>query len=450
MSMSTHKRYTMEEYHLWQPFTQMQTFLDDVHFVVERGEGPYLFDTQGKQYLNLISCLWNAPLGLSRDDIVDAIADQLRTLGYSPIFRASHTPAIELAGLVAQVTPGDLNRVFFTSNGSEAIESGVKMVRQYYRLKGQDKYKVISLKLGYHGVSYAAMAASGLQADKELFKPVPDGFLQIPPPYCYRCEFGLEYPSCELKCAHHLEEVVLEQGPDSVAMFLMEPVMGVAGCVAPPPEYLKTIAEICKKYDIILMLDEITTGFGRTGNMFAAQTYDVEPSIMALGKGISAGYFPLGATVATDEIFREFLGPTNERRFNHGSTYAGHPGACAAGIKTIDYFTTSNVIAETADKGRRFFEQLKSLEELPVVGDVRGVGMMFGIEFVTDKESKTPMPEETMQRIMMACFAAGLFVHLSGNCIILMPPFVMTDDLLTEAAAKLRAVFQRAPRWMKK
>lgn len=438
----------LDDYHLWQPFTQMESFLEEQQVIVERGEGAYLFDVHGKKYLNLTSCLWNAPLGLGQSEIINAIAEQLKVLGYSSLFRAGHTPAIELARLVAGIVPGDLNRVFFTSNGSESVETTIKMARAYFRRRGSTKYKVLSLRNAYHGVSYGAMAASGFDDMKEGFGPLPAGFRQIEPPYCYRCPFGLRHPECKAKCACALEDAILEEGPEQVALFLVEPVMGFGGAVVPPPEYFDIVAAICRECEVLLAVDEVTTGFGRTGTMFAVEHWQARPDMMALGKAMSGGYFPLGAVVVTDEIWRAFLGPDNSTRFEDGSTNSGHPGACAAGRAAIGLLRREGYVAKAARLGRFFRDRLRGLLEIPIVGDVRGLGMILAVELVRDRKTKEPLDAASMTKIVKACYAHGLWVHVSLNRILLLPPFILDEETLDEACRGLHTVFARAANWL--
>lgn len=438
----------LDGYHLWQPFTQMQTFLADERLVVQRGEGPYLFDAGGKRYLNLTSCLWNVPLGLGQREIIDAIAGQLQVLAYSSLFRAGHAPAVELARLVAAVAPGELNRVFFTSNGSESVEMLIKIARAYFRRKGEHKHKVLSLRCAYHGVSYGALSASGFDDMKADFGPLPGGFRQIEPPYCYRCPFGLEYPQCKVQCACALEDAILEEDPDEVAMFLAEPVMGFGGVLVPPPEYFDVVAAICREYGVLLAVDEVTTGFGRTGRMFAVEHWQVRPDMMALGKAMSNGYFPLGAAVVTDEIWRQFLGPDSSTRLEDGSTNSGHPGACAAGRATIGMLLRDGHVERAAALGEFFLNRLRGLEDLPIVGQVRGLGMMLAVEFVLDRRTKQAPDPAWMARLVKACYAHGLWVHLSLNRILLLPPFILDEETLDEACRGLRKVITLAANWL--
>lgn len=441
-------RIDLENYHLWQPFTQMQTFVRGEGIIIETGNGPYLVDTHGKQYLNMTSSVWNVPYGLGRDDIADAIHEQLLHLGYGSLLRAAHPKAIELAALVAEITPETLNRVFFTSNGSESIETTIKMARAYFHAKGSKKHKIISLQGAYHGCSMAALAASGFDEDKAPFLPLPAGFVQIPAPDYYRSGFEGTPEEFGLQSAQALEAAILEQNPDEVAAFLLEPVQGLGGVIIPPPGYMETVRAICDKYGVLLIVDEVTTGFGRTGKMFAIQHWDVQPDLMAMGKAMSSGYWPLGAAVATDEIWSVFLDESDSARFQHGSTYSGHPGGCAAGLATIRTMLKDDIASVSAQKGQYVLERLKDLETSPIVGDVRGLGMILAVEFVKDKQTREPLDGDTMRKIVQGCFASGVWVHLGGNKLILLPPFIIEEPQIDDAVARIGKVVRRAERWI--
>ncbi len=436
------------DYHLWHPFTQMQKILHGTNIIVERGEGAFLYDQNGKRYLNLTSCLWNAPLGLGCAEIIEAVTKQLNELSFAAIFRTAHRPAIDLAAKVADILPAGLNRVFLTSNGSESVESAIKMVRQYFHRLGSRKYKVISLENAYHGVSYGALAASGFADDQLGFGPMPEGFVKIPAPFNRDTQTDEERAAFEIACAQRLEKTILAEGPENVAMFLIEPVQAMAGVIIPSQDYFDIIAETCRRYEVKLVVDEVTTGFGRTGTLFAAEQFGLQPDVMCLGKAISGGHFPLGATVATDEIWNAFLDGSDDGRFNHGSTYAGHPGACAAGLAAIDILTRDSLIADASTRGTVFLERLRELTELQVVDDVRGIGMLFAIDLVRDEKSREPLDTTGMDMVMRACFARGLWVHFSANRILLLPPFIMDGPLLDEALAGLKRILSRVPSWI--
>jgi adenosylmethionine-8-amino-7-oxononanoate aminotransferase len=297
-------------------------------------------------------------------------------------------------------------------------------------------------------VSYGALSASGFADDKDGFGPLLDGFLQIPAPYEYRRAPGLDADEFQLAAARELESAILRENPAEVALFLAEPVLGFGGVIPPSKLYWQTVADVCKRYDVKLVLDEVTTGYGRTGTLFASEAYGIEPDVMALGKAMSAGYFPLGAVVASDEIYEAFLADDHGVRFNHGSTNGGHPGACAAGLKTLEIFASERTVELVSPRGEFLGRQLRGLLELPIVGDVRGAGLMFAIELVADKESKQPLHPAAMTKIVEACFNRGLWVHQGGNNIIMLPPFIMDESLLHEACQRFSKVLRSAMNWI--
>ncbi len=436
------------DYRLWHPFTPMKQFLELNLLIIESGEGVYLTSQSGKRFLNLTSCLWNAPFGLGCTEIIDRIHRQLGQLGAASLFRTSHPAAIEFAGRIADIAPDNLNHVFLTSNGSEAIESAIKLVRQFYFRKGSGKYKVISLHNAYHGVSYGALAASGFGDDQRGFGPMPDGFVHIPRPDPREAPEGVSGPDYVVSCADRLEEAILSEGPETVAMFMLEPVQGMGGVIIPTQAYFDRVVEICRKYDVKLVFDEVTTGLGRTGTMFAAQHWGVTPDVLCLGKAMGGGYFPLGAVVASDAIWNAFQGDSHEDQFKHGSTYSGHPGACAAGLAVLDLLADGRLIQQAADRGDHFMRRLQELTELPIVSEVRGIGMMFAIDLVHDKRDRTPLDASAMMSVLLGMFAKGLWVHPAESKILMLPPFIMDEATIDEACTGLRDVLRRAHAWI--
>ncbi|MBO6638902.1 MAG: aspartate aminotransferase family protein [Roseitalea sp.] len=435
-------------YRLWHPFTPMKQFLDFQPLVFEGGEGPYIVTTGGKRYLNLTSCLWNAPFGLGRTEIIESIHEQMQQLGAASLFRASHPRAIELARRLGEQAPGSLNHAFLTSNGSESIESAIKLVRQFFSRRGSKKSKVISLDKAYHGVSYGALAASGFAEDQHGFGPMPEGFLHIPRPDAREAPPGVTAADHNLACARKLEEAILAEGPDTVAMFLIEPVQGLGGVIVPTQDYFDRIVETCRKYDVKLVLDEVTTGFGRTGTYFAAERFGLTPDVMCLGKALGGGYFPAGAVLASDEIWETFWGDSLDDQFSHGSTYSGHPAACAAAIAVMDLLADGTMIQQVEQRGAHFRRRLDELLALPIVGAVRGIGMMFAIDLVADKKANTPLDTDALVTVFRGLFAKGLWVHPAHSKILLLPPFIMDEPVIDEACDGLAEVLTRAHRWI--
>jgi adenosylmethionine-8-amino-7-oxononanoate aminotransferase len=433
------KKYKGTPYHLWNPFTAMEEFLSKIDVgpsVIHKGEGPYVFDGKGKQYINGFSSLWNVAIGHGRKELIEAATSQIQELAFASCFRQSHPRAIELAAKLIAISSGHFSRVYLGSNGSEAVETALKMARQYYRQSPESvdrgRFKIISLKGSYHGVSYGVLSTSGLEADSGKFGPLLPGFLQIPPPYCYRCPYDkASYPACGLACALALEKTIREEGPESVAAFIMEPIMGAYGIIVPPEEYYKAVGEICRRHNLLFIVDEVTTGFGRTGKLFTSQDWEIQPDILCLGKAISSGYLPLSATLATEKIFDRFLGKGNQ--FEHGSTASGHPVCAAVGLRNIDIIIQEKVPENAADIGRYLQNRIENFKDKhAIIGDIRGRGLMIGIELVKDRESKTPLsPEEAFDHVLDSA-VMGLLTYNKGSIIGLFPPLIIDQSIADE------------------
>lgn len=441
--MSEKKVYNSKDYSLWNPFSDMEDLIKNRNFgpsTIVRANGPYIYNARGQKFLNAASSLWNVAVGHGRTEIVEACAEQMKELAYSPCFRQTHPKAMELADKLVEITNHFYTHAFLGCNGSEAIETALKMTRQYFRQNANEKlhnkYKIFSLKGSYHGVSYGALSTSGDEDDIKKFGPMIPGFEQIEPPYCYRCPYGKEgYENCGMECAKALEEKVINEKPENCAAFIMEPIMGVHGIIAPPDKYYDLIGEICRKYDMLLIADEVTTGFGRTGKLFASETWKYSPDILVMGKGISSGYLPLAATMATDKIYSCFIG--KDRSFSHGSTASGHPVCAAAGLANIDIIMREQLIENANKIGAYLIDRLKKvMADSEVIGDVRGQGLMLAIELVKDKKTKEPLPQKEVFKILMDCYSMGVFVYLAPNLrtIALFPPLIidknMADDLV--------------------
>jgi adenosylmethionine-8-amino-7-oxononanoate aminotransferase len=415
----------VDNYKVWHPFTHMSQFFEDP-LIFNSGNGSLITDSQNHTFINSISGLWNLSLGLGNKEIIDAITEQLNKLAYGSLFRMGHSAAMSYAEDLVKVLPGELNRVFFTSNGSEAIETMIKAARQYYKLKGNnEKYQIICLKRAYHGVSYGALSASGFEDDQQMYEPLLPGFIHIDPPYCLRCPYNKSKGHCQFECAKSVEEAILSVGPDHIAGYLMEPVLGFGGFIVPPDGYFEELKRVLSKYDILFMVDEVTTGFGRTGKLFACENWDLKPDMMAMGKAISAGYLPLGGVAFTDRVYNQFSGKRYVDRFNHGSTFSGHPACCAAGKKVLEIYQKNDILAKACELGNELIKSFKRFEKLPCVAEVRNIGVMVAIEFVEDKETLNPLNSETMYNITREIFQWGVLVHLSGNNILLIPPLTM-------------------------
>ena len=430
------KKYKGVPYHLWNPFTVMDEFLPYLEvgpLVISKGDGPFVYNDRGQKFINGFSSLWNVALGHGRKDLIEAATKQMSELAFASCFRQSHPRAIELAAKLVEITAHKYEHVYLASNGSEAIETAIKMSRQYFKQSPKknerDRYKIISLKGCYHGVSYGAVSTSGLEADTEKFGPLIPGFSTIDPPYCYRCPYGkTNYPECGLTCADALENKIHQEEAHTIAAFIMEPVMGAYGFIDPPKEYYKKVGEICKKYGLLFIVDEVTTGFGRTGKLFASEDWDPIPDIMCLGKAISSGYLPLAATLATEDIYQRFKGRGNQ--FDHGSTSSGHPVCAAVGLVNIDIIINEKLSENAARIGDSLKAKLSALKgKHPVIGDVRGQGLMIGIELVKDKDQKTPYNDKKIFDFLVDAAIHGLLLYGKGNILGLMPPLIIDEEI---------------------
>jgi adenosylmethionine-8-amino-7-oxononanoate aminotransferase len=439
-----------DPYYVWNPFTPMESFEKILGFgptIIVEGQGAIVKDLQGNEYINGMSSLWNTGIGHGRSEVAAAVAAQLEKLHYATLFTGAHLPAMELAEKLVTLMEHHFHRVFFTSNGSESVETALKMSRQFFRqspnIDEKSRYKIISLNRAYHGVSYGALSASGLIEDQEKFTPLVPGFIKIEPPYCYRCPYNSKYPDCHLLCAKALESKILEEIPSTVAAFIMEPILGVGGILVPPLPYYQEIAQICQKYGLLLIMDEVTTGFGRTGDLFAYMGCEVKPDILCLGKIISSGYLPLGATLATKRIFERFLGP-RENKFNHGSTASGHPACCVAGLKNIEIIEREKLVDNSKKIGKYLMERVCDLQKKrPFIGDVRGKGLMVGIELVHDQVSKVPFSQDEILKIMLGCHSSGLLLYRTNNTLALFPPLIFDEKLVDRTVAILDEVLTK-------
>jgi adenosylmethionine-8-amino-7-oxononanoate aminotransferase len=399
-----------------------------------RGEGAILYDADGKQYLDGLSGLWNVVAGHGRRELVEAAAKQMETLPYcSGYAGSSNRPAIELAERLAAITYPSINRFFFTSGGGEASESSFKLARSYWKLRGKpEKTKVISRQWGYHGVTLAAMSATGIASYWPSFEPRVPGFIQIPSPYPYRY-VAPKGASQGIAAANELEQAILREGPNTVAMFLAEPVQGAGGVIVPQDDYFPRIREICNRYEVLFVADEVITGFGRTGKMFGLEHWGVEPDVIQFAKAITSGYFPFGGIGVNDEIADVI--DTSDAVWMHAFTYSAHPVGCAVALRTLRIIEEEDFPAQAARKGKYLLEQLKAaLANHPHVGDVRGKGLMCGVELVEDKATKAEFPPEqkTGARVHAAAQNRGLFSRLRGDVFLLAPPVVTSDEQLDQ------------------
>lgn len=379
-----------------------------------KSEGIYIYDQDGKRYLDGSSGALVCNIGHGVSEVVEAMTQQAKTLTFAHGSMFTTYPQKEFAEAIVSMAPGDLSRVYFVSGGSEATETALKMARQYHLERGNvRKHKIIARWMSFHGNTLGALSMTGHVARRRMYDPYLLNFSHIPPAYCYRCPYDLTYPDCGLKCAYTLEDAILMDGPENVSAFITEPLVGsAAAAIYPPPEYFPIVREICDKYDVLFITDEVMCGCGRTGKYFAIDHWGVVPDLVATAKGLGSGYVPLGAVIAGSRIFEAFR--TGSGRFEHGHTYQGNPVACATGATVLKFMRDKGLIKKAADSGAYLLQKLEELHRRhPLVGDVRGKGLMLGMEFVQDKETREPFPPKQKIGYLVgsAAFEEGLIVY---------------------------------------
>ena len=411
---------------IWHPFTQMKEWEKEIPTIISEGKGATLTDVDGKRYLDGVSSLWVNIHGHRKREIDAALIRQIRKISHSTLLGLSHLPAIELAERLLKIAPPGLSKVFYSDNGSTAVEVAVKIAFGYWRRRGdQKKRKFLSFTNAYHGDTIGSVSLGGIDLFHSAYQPLLFETIQAPAPYCYRCPIGLTYPSCKMACADEVEKA-MKRHHREIAGLVIEPlVQAAAGMLTSPPGYLKRIRELCDKYEILMIADEVATGFGRTGTMFACEQEGVSPDLMAISKGITGGYLPLAATLTTQKIYDAFLGEYSEfKTFFHGHSYTGNPLGCAAAIANLKIFEKEKTLEKLQPKIRFLEERLRPWKRWRHVGEIRRAGMMIGIELVADKKKKTPYPLE-MRMGWQVCQEAkrrGVLLRPLGNVIVLMPP----------------------------
>jgi adenosylmethionine-8-amino-7-oxononanoate aminotransferase len=441
--------------HLWMHFSRMGSYDDHEVPVIVRGEGAYVWDQHGKRYLDGLAGLFTTQIGHGRTELAEAGAKQSETLAYFPLWTYAHPRAIELAQRVAGYAPGDLNRVFFTTGGSEAVESAWKLARQYFRLTGQpQRTKVISRYIAYHGTSLGALSITGIPELKIPFEPLVPGAIKVPNTNFYRADvFADDEVAFGQWAADEIERAILQEGPESVAAVYLEPVQNAGGCFPPPPGYFDRVREICDRHGVLLVSDEVICAFGRLGHWFGALRYGYQPDIITVAKGLTSGYAPLGAMIASDRLMEPFLGPGAS--FLHGFTFAGHPVSCAVAMANLDVLEGEHILQHVQATETAFRTALESLYDLPIVGNVRGAGFFWGIELVKDKETRLSFDDEESERLLRgflsgALFDAGLICRADdrGDPVVqLSPPLICGQEEIDFIGSTLRHVLSEA--WQK-
>jgi adenosylmethionine-8-amino-7-oxononanoate aminotransferase len=439
--------------HLWMHFTRMSSYADHDVPIISRGEGPYVWDSHGKRYLDGLSGLFVVQAGHGRHEMADAAGKQAAELGYFPLWSYAHPAAVQLAERLANYAPGDINRVFFTTGGSEAVESAWKLARQYFKATGEPtRYKVLSRDLAYHGTTMGALSITGLAAIKSMFEPLVPGSVRVPNTNFYRApEHGETEERFGEWAADEIERAILREGPESVAAVFLEPVQNSGGCFTPPPGYFARVREICDRYGVLLVSDEVICAFGRLGYWFGSQRYGYQPDIITVAKGMTSGYSPIGAMLVSDRLMEPFMKGTET--FLHGITFAGHPVSAAVALANLDVFEREGLLEHVRSNEEAFRGTLETeLADLPIVGNIRGAGYFYGIELVKDKHTKETFDDDESERLLRgflsgALFEAGLVCRADdrGDPVIqLAPPLVCEQQQFDEIAQVLRSVLTEA------
>jgi len=418
---------------LWHPFTQMTDWEADEVLVIERGEGPYLFDTQGRRYLDGVSSLWVNLHGHRHPDLDRAVREQLDRIAHSTLLGLANTPSIELAEQLVRIAPENLTRVFYSDNGSTAVEVALKMAFTYWQQKENGagtRTRILAYANAYHGDTLGSVSVGGIDLFHSRYRPLLFETLRADYPYCYRCPLGLSYPDCRMKCLESTERLLSEKS-GSVGAVIIEPrVQGAGGIIVAPEGFLRGVRDLCRKYRTLLIADEVAVGFGRTGTMFACQAEGVSPDFLCLAKGITGGYLPLAATLTTDEVYRAFLGRHEQfRTFFHGHSYTGNPLACAAALANIEIFEKERVIEGLPAKVEALKKGLAPFADLPVVGDIRQAGLIAGVELVQDTNAREPIRPEMIfgNRVCRLARNRGILIRPLGDVLVIMPPLCCTE-----------------------
>ena len=441
--------------HLWMHFTRQSVVEEHGAPIIVKGEGHHIWDSKGKKYIDGLSGLFVVNAGHGRQRLAATAARQAEELAFFPIWSYAHPSAIELADRLADYAPGDLNRVFFSTGGGEAVETAFKLAKYYWKLQGRPtKHKVISRAIAYHGTPQGALAITGIPAMKEMFEPVTPGGFRVPNTNFYRAEeMGFAGDTEEefgVWAANRIEEMILFEGPETVAAVFLEPVQNSGGCFPPPPGYFQRVREFCDKYDVLLVSDEVICAFGRIGHMFACDAYGYVPDMITCAKGMTSGYSPIGATIVSDKIYEPFRHGTTS--FYHGYTFGGHPVSAAVALENLAIFEEEGLNERVRTLSPVFRSTLERLKDLPLVGDVRGDGYFFGIELVKDKATKTTFDDAESERLLRgflskALFEAGLYCRADdrGDPVIqLAPPLTIGEPEFDEIESILRGVLTEA------
>ncbi len=436
--------------HVWHGNLQHEGLAARPPIEMVRGEGCFVWDSDGNRYLDAMAGLWCVHVGYGRRAIVDAVARQMAELPYYPLTQ-THPLGAQLAARLAGLMPEGLERVHFLNSGSEAVETALKMARQCARRmhRGENRFKIIARHRAYHGFTMGALSATGQAARRRAFEPLVPGFLHVQPPDPYRCTFCSREPGCTLGCADEFDRVIRMEGPDSVAAVIVEPSIGGGGVFHSPDGYLERLREICDRHGVLLICDEVITGFGRTGKLFGFEHAGIRPDIVTLAKGITSAYLPMGAVVTTEAVFDAFRGD-DTAKFTQVSTFAGHPCACAAALANLDILTGERLWENSARVGAYLADRFRAMD-LPQVGQVRGRGLLIGLELVADRATREPLPEPAVVRLIKSIRDRGVIVGRNndtapglGNVLTIAPPLILSAGEADQIADAVQAALASA------
>lgn len=433
--ITTAELQALDKAYVWHPFTQMQDWCAEEQLVIERGSGVWLYDSDGNRYLDGVASMWTNVHGHCHPVLSQALADQAGRLEHSTLLGLASEQSILLAKQLVERSPERLTRVFYSDNGSTAMEVALKMAYQYQCHRGEPQRSCfIRLEHAYHGDTIGAMSIGGISIYHDTFKPLLFDTVAAPAPYCYRCSLGCQVEHCQMACVSALEAQI-RANRDRVAGVVLEPCLqGAGGMIVHPRGYLSAVRALCDRYDVLLILDEVATGFGRTGSLFACDQESVEPDIMAISKGLCAGYLPLAVTMASEAVYQAFYAPyASLKTFFHGHTFTGNPLACAVALASLTLFDETNLLEAVQERSLSLGQKLERFRSHPHVGDIRQIGLAAGIELVRDRERKEPFPweEKIGVRISQAARRHGVFTRPLGNTLVLFPPLCISEEELT-------------------
>ncbi|MBI5902937.1 MAG: adenosylmethionine--8-amino-7-oxononanoate transaminase [Deltaproteobacteria bacterium] len=451
MKRRTRTLIDLDRNHVWHPFTQMKEWRAEDPIIIERGRGNYLIDTEGKKYLDGVSSLWANVHGHRKREIDRAVKGQLGKVAHSTLLGLGNVPSIELARRLTAIAPRGLTKVFYSDDGSTAVEIALKMAFQYWEQtkKKNTKKKFIAFTGAYHGDTFGSMSVGEIDIFVRKYRPLLFETLRAPYPYCYRCTLKMSYPGCKTACLGVFEEMLRERRGETAACVIEPGFEGAAGMISAPPGFLKGVRRLTRRYGVLMIADEVAAGFGRTGHMFACDAEGVSPDLLCLAKGLTGGYLPLAATLATDRIYRAFLGKHDEfKAFFHGHTYTGNPLGCVAAIANLDVFERERTLDALKGRISLLKELLNGLADLPRVGDIRQTGLVAGIELVKDRATKEPYPanERVGHRVCMEARKSGLMIRPLGDTVVLMPPLSIKEKELEKMVRITRGCIERLTR----